>query len=303
MRRLQPFPSAALPDRLLRERLPRERGRTDDLRAQRPGLQDSGPGFLEAPGDRKPDLESAFDRGRADGEGRGRTDVPCRREWEDARRRTRKGRLAGVQKQTLQDAPDTIFSDAEETTLDGVKALRQAYTQTSNGLKIKGFNVVTIRHGPRVPDRLLHRPGRLPHEGGRGAEGRRLVEVDGLMTGLVGARSGRLSNYHDRLHLELHHRPPVDPHRRHRPLVILGTVAYLILLERKVASWVQDRIGPNRVGPYGLLQPIADGLKFILKEDYRPAGVDKVLFTLAPGMMIIVIIISIAVLPWGGITR
>src|SRR5260221_3201523 len=81
---------------------------------------------------------------------------------------------------------------------------------------------------------------------------------------------------------------------------ILGTVAYLILLERKGASWVQDRLGPNRVGPYGLLQPIADGLKFILKEDYRPKHVDKILFTLAPAIMIIVIIISIAVLPWGG---
>ena len=84
---------------------------------------------------------------------------------------------------------------------------------------------------------------------------------------------------------------------------ILGTVAYLILLERKVASWVQDRLGPNRVGPYGLLQPIADGLKFILKEDYRPKHVDKILFTLAPAIMIIVIILSIAVLPWGGIKQ
>src|SRR5947207_12279528 len=83
--------------------------------------------------------------------------------------------------------------------------------------------------------------------------------------------------------------------------VVLGTVAYLILLERKVASWVQDRLGPNRVGPGGLLQPIADGLKFILKEDYRPGGVDKILFTVAPAIMIIVIIISIAVLPWGGV--
>ncbi len=84
-------------------------------------------------------------------------------------------------------------------------------------------------------------------------------------------------------------------------LTILGTVAYLILLERKVASWVQDRIGPNRVGPWGLLQPIADGLKFILKEDYRPKGVDRILFTIAPGVMILVVIVSIAVLPWGGV--
>jgi NADH-quinone oxidoreductase subunit H len=97
---------------------------------------------------------------------------------------------------------------------------------------------------------------------------------------------------------------------------VLGTVAYLILLERKVASWVQDRIGPNRVGfdfglPFlgflkgmnGLGQPLADGLKFIFKEDYRPGGVDKILFTLAPGVMILTIIISIAVVPWGGIKQ
>ncbi len=98
-------------------------------------------------------------------------------------------------------------------------------------------------------------------------------------------------------------------------LTVLGSVAYMILLERKIASWVQDRIGPNRVGFDGLLpfvpflkgltfnglgQPLADGLKFIFKEDYEPKGVDKVLFTIAPAFMIIVIIISIAVVPWGG---
>ena len=98
--------------------------------------------------------------------------------------------------------------------------------------------------------------------------------------------------------------------------LILGTVAYLILLERKVASWVQDRIGPNRVGlgfgiipglkdmhMFGLGQPLADGLKFIVKEDYGAKGIDKILFTLAPMVMIIVIIISIAVLPMGGIRQ
>ncbi len=84
---------------------------------------------------------------------------------------------------------------------------------------------------------------------------------------------------------------------------ILGAVAYMILLERKVASWAQDRVGPNRVGPFGLLQPIADGLKFLLKEDYRPKNVDKILFTLAPAIMIFVIILSIAVIPWGGIKQ
>ena len=97
---------------------------------------------------------------------------------------------------------------------------------------------------------------------------------------------------------------------------ILGTVAYMILLERKIASWVQDRIGPNRVGlgfgvipwlkdkhMFGLGQPLADGLKFVLKEDYHAKNVDRVLFTLAPMLMITVIILSIAVLPWGGVKQ
>src|SRR5947199_261399 len=99
-------------------------------------------------------------------------------------------------------------------------------------------------------------------------------------------------------------------------LAVLGTVAYLILLERKTASWVQDRIGPNRVGlgfgiipwlkdkhMFGLGQPLADGLKFILKEDYRPKDVDQLLFSVAPMIMITVIIVSIAALPCGGVRR
>jgi NADH-quinone oxidoreductase subunit H len=99
-------------------------------------------------------------------------------------------------------------------------------------------------------------------------------------------------------------------------LVVLGSVAYMILLERKVASWVQDRIGPNRTGlgfgiiPFlkdkkmgGLGQPLADGMKFILKEDYQPKGVDYYLFTLAPVIMVIVIIVSIATIPWGGVRQ
>src|SRR3954471_2266205 len=115
-------------------------------------------------------------------------------------------------------------------------------------------------------------------------------------------------------------------------VAVLGSVAYLILLERKVASWVQDRIGPNRVGlggplplvllplaplvdvdkladrvrsrkMFGLGQPLADGLKFIVKEDYRPRGVDRILFTVAPAIMITTVIISIAVIPWGGMKQ
>lgn len=82
--------------------------------------------------------------------------------------------------------------------------------------------------------------------------------------------------------------------------VVLITVAYLIYLERKISAYIQDRIGPNRVGPLGLLQPIADGLKFLLKEDYAPAGADKALFTLAPIAIIIPALIGWAVIPWGG---
>ncbi len=85
--------------------------------------------------------------------------------------------------------------------------------------------------------------------------------------------------------------------------VVNGTVAYLIFMERKVASWVQDRIGPNRVGPWGLLQSVADGIKMFMKEDYRPAGTDKVLFTLAPCLMMTVIVGAMAVIPWGGILQ
>ena len=64
----------------------------------------------------------------------------------------------------------------------------------------------------------------------------------------------------------------------------LGAAAYQILLERRVASWVQDRIGPNRVGPMGLLQPLADGLKLFVKEEFMPRGVDRFLFILAPAI-------------------
>lgn len=94
--------------------------------------------------------------------------------------------------------------------------------------------------------------------------------------------------------------------------ISMSMVAYLILLERKVAAWAQDRVGPNRVGLgfglsfapkfhfWGLGQPAADGLKFLLKEDFRPSGVDKMLFTIAPMVMIFTVLISLCVIPWGG---
>ncbi len=82
--------------------------------------------------------------------------------------------------------------------------------------------------------------------------------------------------------------------------VIMGAVAYCILLERKISAWIQDRYGPNRVGPWGLLQPIADGLKFLLKEDIIPGNVDRLLFLLAPGLIFVVAMVGFAVIPWGG---
>ena len=79
---------------------------------------------------------------------------------------------------------------------------------------------------------------------------------------------------------------------------ILGICAYLILLERKICAWMQDRIGPNRVGPFGLLQPIADGLKFLLKEDIIPDQVDKLLYLLAPAVAVATALMAFAVVPF-----
>jgi len=83
---------------------------------------------------------------------------------------------------------------------------------------------------------------------------------------------------------------------------ILGTCAMLIYVERKIAGYVQDRLGPNRVGPGGLFQSIADGLKFLLKEDIIPKQVDKFLFILAPAIAMTTALFAFAVVPFGGTT-
>src|SRR5882757_833577 len=87
---------------------------------------------------------------------------------------------------------------------------------------------------------------------------------------------------------------------------LMTAAAYLVLLERWTAAWVQDRKGPNRVGipltkirMFGLGQPLADGLKFIFKEEYTPAHVDKALFVLAPVVILTAAIATFAVIPFG----
>jgi NADH-quinone oxidoreductase subunit H len=83
---------------------------------------------------------------------------------------------------------------------------------------------------------------------------------------------------------------------------LLLTVAYMTWLERKVIADLQVRIGPMRVGPFGLLQPIADGIKLFFKEDLMPGQVDRTLFLLAPALSIIPALIAFAVIPFGDTT-
>ncbi len=81
--------------------------------------------------------------------------------------------------------------------------------------------------------------------------------------------------------------------------IVLTVNAYLTWFERKVVAHIQSRWGPHRVGPHGLLQPLADGLKFLFKEDPTPAGVDKFAYFLAPLMSLALALTAIAVIPFG----
>ena len=82
-------------------------------------------------------------------------------------------------------------------------------------------------------------------------------------------------------------------------LGLLTIVAYTVLLERRVAAWIQDRVGPNRVGPLGLMQPIADFVKLVTKEDLLPPYAHKIYYILAPALVMIPSLLVIAVIPWG----
>jgi len=86
-------------------------------------------------------------------------------------------------------------------------------------------------------------------------------------------------------------------------VITLTAVAYTVLLERKVIGHMQNRWGPSRVGPFGLLQPLVDGAKLFLKEDLMPLAVERPLFVLAPMIALGCALISIAVVPFGAITR
>ena len=81
--------------------------------------------------------------------------------------------------------------------------------------------------------------------------------------------------------------------------VLMFIVAYAVWVERKVSAAIQDRRGPNRVGPFGLLQPAADAVKAFLKEDFTPAHVRKAYFWLAPAIVMIPSLMTIAIIPFG----
>ena len=82
-------------------------------------------------------------------------------------------------------------------------------------------------------------------------------------------------------------------------VAVLTVVAYLSYAERRIGGFIQDRLGPNRVGPWGLFQPIADGLKFMFKEDFVPAKANKILHAIAPAIIMGTAIVALSVIPFG----
>ena len=82
--------------------------------------------------------------------------------------------------------------------------------------------------------------------------------------------------------------------------VLLTLVAYIQLAERKIVAHIQSRVGPNRVGPAGFLQPAADAIKFILKEEVTPSAANKLLYALAPMLSVVLALVAISVVPIGG---
>jgi len=80
--------------------------------------------------------------------------------------------------------------------------------------------------------------------------------------------------------------------------VVMTIVSVMVLGERKVAGWIQDRVGPNRAGPWGLLQPVADGIKFIFKEDIIPSAAYRPIYLMAPALSLTTALTTFAVVPF-----
>ncbi|MCX6246480.1 MAG: NADH-quinone oxidoreductase subunit NuoH [Bacteroidetes bacterium] len=83
-------------------------------------------------------------------------------------------------------------------------------------------------------------------------------------------------------------------------MLSLLVAMYSTLIERKIAGFFQDRLGPDRAGPWGLLQPMADGIKLFFKEEFMPNTADKFLYILGPSLTMLIALLTSAAIPWGG---